>query len=82
MTESKKMHVRKDDVVVVVSGKDKGKRGKVLVAQPKAGKIIVEGVSVATKHKKPRGQGEPGGIIHQETPIYASKTSLALLGSA
>ena len=67
------MNIRKDDKVVVISGKDKGKEGKVLVANPKAGKVIVEGVSVATKHQKPRKQGEEGGIIKVETPIYASK---------
>ena len=67
------MNIRKDDKVVVISGKDKGKEGKVLIANPKAGKVIVEGVSVATKHQKPRKQGEEGGIIKVETPIYASK---------
>ena len=67
------MNIRKDDKVVVISGKDKGKMGKVLVSNPKAGKVIVEGVSVATKHQKPRKQGEEGGIIKVETPIYASK---------
>jgi len=67
------MNIRKDDKVVVISGKDKGKEGKVLVANPKAGKVIVEGVSVASKHQKPRKQGEQGGIIKVETPIYACK---------
>ena len=70
------MNIRKDDKVVVISGKDKGKMGKVLVSNPKAGKVIVEGVSVATKHQKPRKQGEEGGIIKVETPIYASKVQL------
>ena len=67
------MNIRKDDKVVVISGKDKGKMGKVLVSNPKAGKVIVEGVSVATKHQKPRRQGEEGGIIKVETPIYVCK---------
>ena len=67
------MNIRKDDKVVVISGKDKGKEGKVLVANPKAGKVIVEGVNVASKHQKPRKQGEQGGIIKMETPIYACK---------
>jgi len=67
------MHVKKDDIVVVLSGKDKGKKGKVLAAFPKEGKLIVEGVNVATKHQKPRKQGEEGGIIKTETPIYACK---------
>lgn len=67
------MNIRKDDVVVVLSGKDKGKEGKVVSANPKAGKVIVEGVNVASKHQKPRKQGEEGGILKMETPIYASK---------
>ena len=70
------MNIKKDDKVVVLSGKDKGKQGEVLVAEPKAGKVIVEGVNVATKHQKPRKQGEEGGIIKVETPIYASKVQL------
>ena len=70
------MNIKKDDKVVVLSGKDKGKQGKVLVVNPKAGKVIVEGVNVATKHQKPRQQGQEGGIIKVETPIYASKVQL------
>ena len=66
------MHIKSGDNVVVISGKDKGKKGKVLEVFPKAAKVIVEGVSFATKHKKPRRAGETGGIIKQETPIYAS----------
>ena len=67
------MNIRKDDKVIVLSGKDKGKTGKVLTAMPKAGKVIVEGVNVASRHMKPRKQGEEGGIIKMETPIYVSK---------
>ena len=52
------MKIKKDDKVVVLSGKDKGKQGKVLSADPKGAKVIVEGVNVATKHQKPRKQGE------------------------
>ena len=70
------MNIRKDDKVVVLSGKDKGKQGKVLIANPKAEKVVVEGVNVATKHQKPRQQGQEGGIIKVETPIYASKVML------
>ena len=70
------MNIRRDDKVVVLSGKDKGKQGKVIKADPKAMKVIVEGVNVATKHQKPRKQGEEGGIIKVETPIYASKVQL------
>ena len=70
------MNIKKDDKVVVLSGKDKGKQGKVLVADPKAMKVIVEGVNVATKHQKPRKQGEEGGIIKVATPLYAAKVQL------
>lgn len=71
--EANKLHVKKGDSVVVISGKDKGKRGKVLVALPKDGKVIVEGVNMSTKHKKPSRNVQQGGIIHQESPIFGSK---------
>ena len=67
------MNVKKNDTVVVLSGKDKGKQGKVLSVNPEAGKVVVEGVNVATRHQKPRRQGEEGGIVKKETPIYACK---------
>jgi large subunit ribosomal protein L24 len=67
------MDIRKDDKVVVLSGKDKGKEGKILSVDPTDMKVIVEGVNKAKRHKKPRKQGDPGGIITKETPIYASK---------
>ena len=70
------MNIKRDDKVIVLSGKDKGKEGKVLSVDPKAGKVIVEGVSVASKHSKPRKQGEKGGIIKVETPIYACKVQV------
>ena len=70
------MKIKKDDKVVVLAGKDKGKQGKVLIADPKGGKVVVEGVNVATKHRKPRKQGDEGGIIKVETPIYVSKVQL------
>ena len=68
-----KVHIKKGDDVIVLSGVDKGKKGKVLSVIPKERKVIVEGVNMATKHKKPKSQTEPGGIIHQEAPIYACK---------
>ncbi|MDR1132479.1 MAG: 50S ribosomal protein L24 [Oscillospiraceae bacterium] len=67
------MHIKKDDKVIVLSGKDKGKMGTVLSADPKNGKVIVEGVNVAKRHLKARKPGEEGGIIKKETPIYTSK---------
>jgi len=68
-----KMHVKANDTIMVLAGRDKGKQGKVISTDPKSGKVLVEGVNVAKRHKKPRKQGEPGGIITKETPIYASK---------
>ena len=68
-----KMNIKKDDVVIVLSGKDKGKRGKVLEVQPKAGKVVVAGVNVVSRHTKPRKQGDQGGIIKKESALYACK---------
>ena len=70
------MNIKKDDKVIVLSGKDKGKQGKVLIADPKAMKGVVEGVNVATKHQKAQKKGQDGGIIKVETPIYVSKVQL------
>ncbi len=67
------MSIKKGDTVVVLSGKDKGKQGKVLEAMPESRKVIVEKVNVATRHQKPRKQGEQGGIVKKEAPIYACK---------
>lgn len=69
----KKLSVRKDDVVIVLSGKDKGVKGKVISAMPKSGKVIVQGVNIASRHTKPRKEGQEGGIIKKEAPIYACK---------
>ena len=67
------MNIKTDDTVVVLSGKDKGKQGKVLETMPSVGKVLVQGVNIATTHVKPRRQGEEGGIIRKEIPMYASK---------
>lgn len=69
----RKLHVKSGDLVEIISGKDKGKRGKVLKTLPKEGKIIVEKINMLTVHTKPRGMNQPGGIIHREGPIHASK---------
>ena len=66
------IHIKKNDTVVVISGEDKGKKGKVLSVDRENNRVIVEGVNMATKHKKPRRQGDIGGIIHQEIPVSAS----------
>ncbi|TCO75004.1 50S ribosomal protein L24 [Marinisporobacter balticus] len=70
------MHVKKGDIVVVISGKDKGKKGKVLQAMPKKDKVIVEGVNMLTKHQKPTAKVQQGGIVHQEGPIHVSNVML------
>jgi large subunit ribosomal protein L24 len=67
------MHVKNGDTVIVISGKDKGKKGKVLKVFPKNNKVIVEGVNMLTKHKKAQNQNQQGGIIHQEGAIDSSK---------
>ena len=71
-----KMSIRKDDLVVVLSGKDKGKQGKVQGTIPSEAKVIVEGINMVTCHTKPRRQGEEGGIVKREAPLYASKVQV------
>ena len=73
---NKSVHVKRDDTVIVISGDDKGAKGKVVEVAPKEGKIIVEGVNVIHKHVKPRRQGETGGIVDAEGAIYASRVAL------
>ena len=80
MNKMKKLHVRTGDTVVVISGTERGKKGKILRTAPKSEKVVVEGVAMVTKHQKARGQGVPGGIIHKEAAIAASKVML-LCGS-
>ena len=70
------MHVKSNDQVVVISGKDKGKKGKITAAFPKAGRVNVEGVNLVTKHQKARNAMQPGGIIKKELPIDASNVML------
>ena len=70
------MNIKKNDTVIVLSGKDKGVKGKVLVAMPAENKVIVEDVNVATCHTKPLRQGETGGIVKRETPIRSCKVTL------
>ena len=70
------MNIKKNDTVIVLSGKDKGVKGKVLEAMPAKEMLIVEKVNMATCHTKPRKQGETGGIVKRETPIRACKVAL------
>ena len=69
-------NIRRDDVVVVLSGDSKGTKGKVIACSPKEGKVIVEGANMIHKHVKPRRQGETGGITEVEGAIYACKVQL------
>ena len=70
------MNIKKGDNVVVLSGKDKGKQGKVLGTVPGSLKVVVEGINMVTCHVKPRRQGEQGGIVKRETPIRTCKVAL------
>lgn len=71
-----KLHVKTGDTVVVINGKDRGAKGKVLQVSPSEGKVIVEGVNIVSKHVKPRQMGEPGGIIKAEAALYADKVQV------
>jgi large subunit ribosomal protein L24 len=69
--------IRKGDAVVVIAGKNKGKRGKVMRVLPAKDKVLVEGVNVVTKHVKPTRQNQRGGIDRREAPIHISNVSIA-----
>lgn len=73
---NKKMNVRKGDEVVVISGQDKGKKGKILNAIPEKQRLVVQGVNMITTHVKPRRQGEAGGRITKEGTIHVSNVML------
>ena len=70
------MNIKKNDTVIVLSGKDKGKKGKVLGTVPSENKVVVEGINMVTCHIKPRKQGEEGGIVNREAAMYASKVQV------
>jgi large subunit ribosomal protein L24 len=71
------LHVKKGDTVVVRSGVDKGKTGKVVKALPALGLVVVEGVGIKHKHQRPRRPGEKGQVLDKQHPIAASKVMLA-----
>ncbi|MBQ9413588.1 MAG: 50S ribosomal protein L24 [Clostridia bacterium] len=73
---SNKLHVKKDDTVLIISGDDKGKKGKVLEVSPKEGKVIVEGRNMVKKHVKARKMGDPSGIIEAPAAMYVSKVQV------
>ncbi|MBR6688428.1 MAG: 50S ribosomal protein L24 [Clostridia bacterium] len=70
-----KIKLRVDDTVIVNSGVDAGKKGKILKVLKADNKVVVQGVNVRTKHTKPRRQGEQGGIVKVESPIHVSKVN-------
>jgi large subunit ribosomal protein L24 len=71
-----KVHVRTGDEVVVITGKDKGKQGKVKKVLPKTNRVVVEGVNMVKRHTKPSAKNPQGGIIEMEAPIHASNVML------
>ena len=76
MEVSVKMNIKTGDTVIVLSGDDKGTKGKVIAVSPKEGKVLVEKVNMIHKHVKARKQGDESGIIDAEGAIYASKVAL------
>jgi len=71
-----KLHIKRGDMVMVISGSDKGKTGKIIASFPREGKVIIENVNMIKRHQKPRGMGRAGEIVEKEAPIFASKVML------
>jgi len=68
--------IKRDDIVQVISGKDRGKRGRILRVIPETGRVVVENVNMVKRHTKQRSQTQPGGIVEKEAPIEASNVML------
>jgi large subunit ribosomal protein L24 len=68
--------IRKGDRVEVISGANKGRRGEVLKVLPKESRAVVQGVALVKRHQKPRGMGQPGGIVEKEAPVHLSNLML------
>jgi large subunit ribosomal protein L24 len=75
-SHNNKLHVKKDDTVFVITGKDKGKKGRIIAAYPRENRVLVEGINMVKKHAKPSQQNPQGGIITQEAPIHVSNVML------
>jgi large subunit ribosomal protein L24 len=72
-----RLKIRRDDQVLVISGKDKGKTGRVLRVDPKTERVFVEGLNIVKRHQRPRpGTTDPGGVIEREGPIHISNVML------
>lgn len=70
------MRIKKDDTVLIITGKDKGKKGKIRQVLPKDGRVVIEGINIIKRHKKPRGQARQAGIIESEAPLNVSKVMI------
>jgi large subunit ribosomal protein L24 len=68
--------IRKGDKVQVLAGRDRGKQGEVIRVMPEEGRALVQGVNMVTRHEKPRGIGQPGGLRKKEAPIHLSNLAL------
>ncbi len=75
-----KLHVKKDDLVMIVAGKDKGKSGKVLRVMPDKGRVLVENLNLIKRHTRPSRTNSEGGIIEKEAPIALSNVQLLCQG--
>jgi len=71
-----KLHVKKGDQVVVITGKDKGKKGRILAAYPTEQRVLIEGVNVVKRHTRPNPANPQGGIIEKEAPIHVSNVMI------
>ena len=72
-----RLKIRRDDQVIVISGKDRGKTGKVLRVEPKTERVFVEGLNIVKRHQRPRpGSTDPGGVVEKEGPIHISNVML------
>ncbi len=71
-----KMHIKKGDTITVISGKEKGKKGKVLYVSPRSNRAIVEALNMITRHERPSQRSPQGGMIQKEAPINASNLML------
>jgi large subunit ribosomal protein L24 len=71
-SHNNKLHVKKDDNIIVISGKDKGKKGRIIAAYPRENRVLVEGVNMVKRHTRPNPTNQQGGIIEREAPIHVS----------
>ncbi|MFC5528026.1 50S ribosomal protein L24 [Cohnella yongneupensis] len=71
-SHNNKLHVKKDDNVIVITGKDKGKKGRIIAAYPRENRVLVEGVNMVKRHTRPNPTNQQGGIIEREAPIHVS----------